>query len=247
LISVGDGMSTPLAYEILGSNHLSLLSHIENERKYRKADFALVRFREDLQRLDWRYQDYREANRNYKRTQRNRRRAKDLDHCQKKLVNKSMAFHQQAYVVIASLGSLLNQLKDEKASQFPWQEVTDLLDVLESRHFKDNEGRLDDLYVVRNAAWYRSKYVDHPQQHQPHCWLTHYELEDDQEYIIFYNPIPGEEFEMLPIPEASMNPKSELYRLPLGVEQWFTAPDVMATHEAIQRIVLHILSLHPGA
>ena len=48
-------------YEVVVPNRHAWLEGIQNELKRAKAAWALIRFQEDLQRLDWRLRDYGEA------------------------------------------------------------------------------------------------------------------------------------------------------------------------------------------
>jgi hypothetical protein len=235
----------------LWNKQAELLVAIDHELKQKKAFYALVRFCEDLQRLTWRYSDYRgEGARNYKRAQRNKRKMKDLDECQKKMVDKSMAFHQQAYVIVGSLGALLNQLKDVRASPYTSGEgaasTTAILTELETRHFHHDETLLTDLGHVKNSAWFRSKYVDHPQQHQPHCWLTYFNFDVSREYIIFYNPIASEPFEMPPVEDIPLHRMIDTddpqFSVRVGHARWFVAPDPQATYKSLERVSRHAIN-----
>ena len=140
----------------LWNERQTLLSPIENELKQLKAFYALVRFCEDLQRLTWRYNQYADIARTHRRWRLNRNRNNSLDLRQKQLVDKAMAFHQQVYVVVSSLGALLNQFKDIAVPAYTSGDAVasteSLLSELQQRHFQEHAELQLDLDRIGNAT-----------------------------------------------------------------------------------------------
>jgi len=87
-------------------------------------------------------------------------------------VDKTEAFHQQVYATISAFIMLLSHIADQKfLSQMPVDSLTKFL-----RHISDKSYESivkDQAALLIKSADFRSKFIDHPQQHALHDWITY--------------------------------------------------------------------------
>lgn len=91
---------------------------------------------------------------------------------QLEFVDKTEAFHQQVYAVVSAFIMLLSHVGDQKfLSQMPIDSLTKFL-----RHISDKSYESiikDQAALLLKSADFRSKFIDHPQQHALHDWMTY--------------------------------------------------------------------------
>jgi hypothetical protein len=230
------------AVEALDKNWDSLLSRVEDPEQRHRSAYALHRLRESLVRLKLRYDEFKKAIQDY-RIATNVSFAKSaLPERQLVLVDKVDAFHQQSYATLAVLCLVLNHLRARGEQQYTIRTISGFLDNLEERNFRYKSARLDDLNIVRRSADYRSKYVDHPESSQLHDWYTvNY---NGRIYVVFFIPESLEKGERLPMTDIDDDPESPTFRPCISAEDYYVAPSVDKTYDALQRVVIHALRIH---
>jgi hypothetical protein len=101
----------------------------------------------------------------------------------------------------------------------------------------------DDVTILRQSTLYRAEYIDHPQQRQPHTWATYDYF--GKEYLLYYGPFdkPRDPATIPDWEESSQDPEHPKFRPPLDVPDWYIAPRVDKTYDALQRVVIAALKL----
>lgn len=142
--------------------------------KKEKAEMACRAFTEYVERLGNRYKEVLQIE-TLKTSADPEEMAKHeitLTDLQLEFVDKTEAFHQQVYATISAFIMLLSHIADQKfLSQMPIDSLTKFL-----RHISDRSYESivkDQAALLIKSADFRSKFIDHPQQHALHDWMTY--------------------------------------------------------------------------
>src|SRR5689334_18548500 len=109
----------------------------------------------------------------------------ELPERQLRFVDKMEAFHQHIYATLAVLALVLNQRRAKDGEQaYPVGSISRFLAALKERDFRYKDRFLDHVSVLERSADFRSKYVDHPERHQLHDWMTY--RPDRYTYVIYF-------------------------------------------------------------
>lgn len=149
-------------------------------------------------------------------------------------IDKTEAFHQQVYATVSAFIMLLSHATDKKfTAQMPIDSVTKFL-----RHMSDKS--YDSLVKDHSAALiksvdFRSKFIDHPQQHALHDWMTisyikgtcivYFLKKDDK---VYFRP--------------HADPYASDFRPPFDCDSFYVSPKHSETFEAVKIFTIQILS-----
>lgn len=150
-----------------------LVARFADDKK-EKAEMACRAFTEYVERLGNRHNELRQIE-EFKTNADPDEMAKHeitLTDLQLGFVDKTEAFHQQVYATISAFIMLLSHVAGQKfLSQMPIDSLTKFL-----RHISDKSYESivkDQATLLIKSADFRSKFIDHPQQHALHDWLTY--------------------------------------------------------------------------
>jgi hypothetical protein len=222
-------MTTPV--QALDRNWDRLLSGFEGEERNRVAD-ALRRLRDNLVRLEWRYQECRSASTLPYQPAAPGYTGPSVNTLQLRFVDKVEAFHQHVYATLAVLALVLNHLGKRATKQpYPVGSISKFLSALRERDFRYKERYLGHVAVLEKSADFRSKYVDHPERHQLHDWMTYRFM--DTAYVIYFI----KHGHVVRWAGASPDPLSPDFRPPVDCgEDFYVSPNIELTCEAMRRV-----------
>lgn len=158
--------------EVIRDKSLILIADFNPERK-EKAIRAYQRYNENLLRLEKRYNEYiqvekKKAMVDLEELERQNRTLEDL---QLEFVDKTEAFHQHVYATISTFILLLSHVAGHKyKGQLPISSVTRFLEyICETNQDEYIHAQAE---VLKTSIKFRAKFIDHPQQHALHDWMT---------------------------------------------------------------------------
>jgi hypothetical protein len=168
-----------------------------------------------------------------------------LAELQLRLVDKVEAFHQHVYATLAVLALVLNHLRTGSDQSYPIGSISAFLQALKERKFRYQAQHLDRVVVLERSIDFRSKYVDHPEKHQLHDWMTYGYR--GKSHIIFFMPKGAEVAWLGPEGDTvNLDPFSPRFRPPVNCgDDFYVAPDVDIVFEAVQTIVAAALGTRP--
>jgi len=216
----------------------TLLAGLEGRERQRGGE-VLRRLSENLTRLTWRLDECKVVGAALPIAPDPSYSGPPLTELQLRFVDKVEAFHQHVYATLAVLALALNHRKEPRAKQpYPIGSISKFLDALKERDFRYKDRLLDQVTVLEKSADFRSKYVDHPEQHQLHDWMTMVYLGN---YRVIYFIKRDDTVVYRP---GSSDPDSPDFRPPLGgVEEFYVSPDLDRTYDAVQRVIMGALRL----
>lgn len=237
LIWVGRDMPTlfevwNLMYEYAHIKHIkssiqsaSLLIDEEfSEQAKSKCCLVFNLFIESLESLHWRYKSVLDAESAFNST--NEDTTESYTGYQLTLVRQTEAFHQHVYAVLGRFAMLLNHIAPKEfKTALPTRSISKMLDYLESK--VEAEGDLN-FNLIRNSLEFRSKFVDHPQQHKAHDWMT-YRIPTSPVAIIYY--VPGSNTRAMS--KGALDPHDESFQPPLNCDSFYVAPPIEKVYGAI--------------
>jgi hypothetical protein len=227
------------AAETIQTNWDRLLSPLEGDQRSRKGE-ALRRLRENLIRLKWRYDECRSASAlptapptpNYS--------GPNLDELQLRFVDKVEAFHQHIYATLAVLALVLNHSRTKESTQtYPVGSISKFLMALKDRNFRYKDRYLVQVGILERSADFRSKYIDHPERHQLHDWMTYKYV--DRVHVIYFI----KRSQTVSWLGGNPDPSSPDFRPPVGCgDDFYVSPDTERTYDAMQRVAIAALRLN---
>lgn len=218
-----------------------LLQGLE-EKKREEIGLSLHLIKENCERLAFREDEYRFALDRMKKFVQGVDNTHEL---QLRLVDKIEALHQQIYVTLASLIKVVSYLGiNGKKESIPIDSVRKFLLHLKERTFRYQSPVHVCIDELLKSEDYRAKFVDHPQQHKMHNWMTYIFVRNgiDKCAIIYYP-----KYGSIPVyaPGPITDPYDPRYKPPLGgVKAYFISPDVDQTINAIFLLINETLSLN---
>ncbi|MES2762034.1 MAG: hypothetical protein V4677_07505 [Bacteroidota bacterium] len=158
--------------EVIRDKSLILLTDFSPERR-EKAIRAYQRYNENLLRLEKRFNEYiqietKKAMVDLEELEKQNRTLEDL---QLEFVDKTEAFHQHVYATISTFILLLSHVAGHKyKGQLPISGVTKFLKYIS----ETNQDEYIDVQAdaLKTSIDFRAKFIDHPQQHALHDWMT---------------------------------------------------------------------------
>lgn len=216
-------------------NREALLSGFEEERRARVEE-VLRRLLENLVRLHWRYEECQQA----VATIPPGYSGPKLPEFQLRFVDKTEALHQHVYATLAVLALVLNHRREGDSRQpYPVGSITKFLAALKERDFRYKDRLLDHVAVLERSADFRSKYVDHPEQHQLHDWMTY--CPEEKAYIIYFIRKSG----ALIYRAGPTDPFHPGFQPPVDCgDDFYVSPDPERTYSAMQKVVIAALRIN---
>lgn len=247
----------PIPIPRLEEYYQAFVSHVP-ENPAQKHFLACQRFSESMYRLENRHLELQSMeneifdlrNEDYKGNTRSR----TLNELQHDFLDKTEAFHQQVYSTISAFAMLLNHFASKDFLRgMPIGAIKQFLDFLKER-FPDYKKHIEQLELARD---FRSKMVDHIQQHQLHDWMTysyphHTSRLGADCVIIYFTPLDGTEprpfLETPPEHLKSLvyDPRSSYFRLPIGHKNYYMSPHAGNVFLAMHEIASAVLERAKG-
>lgn len=219
--------------ETIHRNSNILLKAITDDMKKNKAILALRHFTEHMDMLKNRLNEVLALETIIENIADDDIQAGKLHKAQLFLVDKVEAFHQQVYVVISALIAIHNHIGIKGIKQqHPIDSVTKFLEFARQNSYKS--ALHDQLTLLQKSVDYRAKFVDHPQQHIMHDWMT-YNFEG-QNWVIYFLPKSNNVYPIYPF-----HPSDPRFKPPVDCgSDFYVAPHPHLTYGAIQ-LTSHIL------
>lgn len=222
--------------KLIDMNWEKLLVNLD-EKKRNKVGLALHRLKESLKRLDCRYIEYYEVEKMIIFDSTGPRKI-NLSDLQLKLVDKVEAFHQQVYVVLSTLILAINYLGIRgKKEQHPINSISNFLKFVE-KIFQYKNILLEQINNLKHSIEFRAKFIDHPQQHILHNWMT-YGFQKEC-YIIYYIEKSNKVFHR----GKPYNPNESGFLPPVDCDNnFYVSPNKINTYKAVQYFVKYLLNI----
>lgn len=231
--------STKNAILLINSNWEKIVKKFGKSRRD-VIGLVLHRLRENLARMEFRYNGYSDIEKRIilVGSQKSKKsKEESLSFLQLKLVDKVEAFHQQVYSTLSVLILFLTHFRIEDLKDFPINSVKRFLEHVKKR-IKCRSTLYEQIDLLERSIDFRSKFIDHPQQHAIHDWMTYGYL--GKYYVIYfirhgrevYYREPKEPFE--PDFQPPVNCKKDFY----------VSPDKDKTYKALHYLVVHLLGLN---
>lgn len=223
--------------ENIDSSWDKLLKGLEDKKKD-EVGMTLHRFKEALAKLDYRFFDLYGIARVFDHLK-NDEMGEPLHFLQIAFVDKVEAFHQQVYSTTSTLILVLNHLgyKGKKLNN-PINSVEQFLNFVKNNELKYRSSLIDQIDVLQKSRDFRSKFIDHPQQHQLHDWMTF--RAGDGIYLIFFKRKGNEVYMINPI----KHPFDPDFKPPVNCgRDFYIAPSEEKTLKAVEVLVKHMLDL----
>lgn len=197
---------------------------------------TLHRLKESLVKLDYRYFDLGEIVRLLDQLQSDEM-GEPLHYWQIAFVDVVEAFHQQIYSTLSTLILVLNHL-GLNGKKHPINSVKKFLEFVKEKQLQYRSALADQIDILQKSRDFRSKFIDHPQQHQLHDWMTH-RTEEGEMYIIFFKRKGKEVY--APTPKHPSDPE---FKPPVNCgKDFYISPDERKTLKAIEVLIKHMLNL----
>lgn len=234
-------ISTYTVIQAIKDNWENLLVDFEEEKRNR-VGLTLNRLKENLVKVDFRFEDYKKIEQELflldKDPSSNPNYGEDLHYMQIKLVDRVEAFHQQVYSTLSVLAMVLTHLGFRINNQTPpISSIEKLLKALSDHKYKYSSVMQDQIYILEKSRSFRTKFVDHPQQHQIHDWYT-YGFKGDY-YLIFFIRTGANVY----VPVGDIDPLSSDFKPPVDHSDFYVAPDKDRTQKALHKLITDLLSL----
>lgn len=167
------------------------------------------------------------------------------------LVDKTEAFHQQIYAALSAYrGLLLTTLPRSERDRLPKDSVSKLLRYVKER---SNSSVLQNHIVhLERSVDFRARFVDHPDQHVVHDWMTFRPL--GRTVTVYFAPHFGgatpeqearlrEQLRLQSEHNGFADPWSAYFHPPLACESFYVSPRVDDTFASFEQYVLDALPL----
>lgn len=201
-----------------------------SDTKREQVGLALNHLDEALQKLNMRLDEVIYAERLLANKENSPASLEDL---QLKFVDKVEQFHRQMYSALSVLILVLNQtgIHGEKPNH-PINSVDRFLDYLLGK----NESLSISIDYLKKSISFRAKFVDHPQQHKLHDWMTY--LSDGRYYIIYFIPTADRNVYL-----RVGNPLDVEFEPPVSCSDFYVSPHFAETYGSLCNLIVYCLSL----
>lgn len=206
--------------------------------KQKKAIIAFQRFNEYLFRLENRYselKDWENILLNYDEDESFK--TIPLHDVQLIFLDKTEGFHQQLYATLSAYILLLNHVCDKNlASQIPIRNVTSFLKYVQSKW--NNDLQLNkQVEILTSSINFRSKFIDHPQQHILHDWMT---MPHGHGICIIY--FIRNENDNVYFIDWTINPYDKNFKPPVDCSEFYVSPEKNITFDALKDFSVCVLN-----
>ncbi len=215
--------------------------HIKDwsKEKIKKGINARQRFNEYFTRLVMRAEELEGIDK-YKATQsspeESERTGVTLHQLQLIFVDKTEAFHQQVYATLSAFILVLStSLPHEIINQMPITKLSKFLKLNWLSKGERTQGLVKCAEILEVSRSFRSKYIDHTQQHVVHDWMT---VSINEETVIIYFVV-GEN--PLFKSKGILDPRSPDFWPPIACEEFYVSPPYRETIESMKDFVMQIL------
>lgn len=216
-----------------------LLACVTEQRRPSLA-MRFHRLQENAARLVYRLDDFREAERQLDAEGAQGRYGEGHHYLQIRLVDRIEAFHQQVYQTISNLVMVPTFVGPEVMKRnYPIDSVQKFLTFLKENEFRYSSKTLEQIDILLRSVEFRARFVDHPQQHQLHDWMTHNNL--GKTTAIYFQPDPSGVTAVLYMPDHR-DPDDPNFRPAVDVgDNFYVAPSLQRTYDAFQAVSTALL------
>lgn len=161
------------------------------------------------------------------------RRLKDI---QLDFVDKIEAYFQQLYSTLSAFVMLLNHIaNDGFKSQMPIKGIEKFLSWISKQSYSSQlkEG----IFLLDKAREFRDIFIDHPQQHILHDWMTYSHLNGTA--IIYFIRDGNKVY----TPGNTVDPYDPNFKPPFDYKSFYVSPDYRKVHDSMKYFVNSILEL----
>jgi len=216
----------------------NLLQKMKSKDDTKKAAY-LHRFKESLIKLNGRYVELKSIQKQFDELKREEM-GEELHYLQIAFVDKIEAFHQAVYTTISALIMVIKQFKSNQntKNQIPIKSVKKFLTYISTSQAKYQSVLIDQINILEKSRDFRAKFIDHPQQHLLHDWMTFNFL--GKVYLIFFKASGQEIYAINP----DIHPMSPRFKPPVNCgKNFYIAPNEDECFDAIQILLEHLLNL----
>ncbi len=211
-----------------------------NPNSRNRAGLALLRLKENLQRLEKRHDEYLTIEQIFSNNLDELDPGITLEKLQLDFVDKVEAFHQQVYSTISVLVMVLNYIGIEDVKdKHPHRSMQKFLAFLKkSPKFKTEFHKWIDILL--ESVRFRADFIDHPQGRPAYDWMT--SQYDGEVFVIYYELAES----LIPYNSADTpwanHPRHPDFRPPINSTKFFVSPDRIITYHAMKVLVRVLLS-----
>lgn len=201
-----------------------------------KAHLAVNNFKESLIRLEIRLKELLKIEKEicFFSQKKNKR---GLDKVQMAYLDKIEAFHQHVYSTISSFINVLNLISNHSFKRnLPISGVQEFLEFIIKKDIHPIVLELTD--TIKKSTEFRAKFVDHPQQHKSHTWMTY--APNDVACIIYYIPGSAGPNHTTNTP---LDPYDPNFQCVMPYESFYVSPNNRETYGNLCTFV-HFMLLH---
>ena len=222
---------------LIEKNWETLLKGLKGKRRD-KVGLALHWLRENFIKLYYNYRDIEAVEKSLFKLPEEKM-GEELHFLQILFVDRIEGFHQQVYATLSTLIAVLNHtgIKGIDSKDHPINSVKGFLEYL-SKKFPYRGGLKDQITILEKSRDYRSKFIDHLQQHILHEWMT---FGYNGEYYVIYFRSKGDEVYSI---RGDIDPMSPDFRPPVNCgDDFYISPDKKKTYKALVGLTKTLLGL----
>lgn len=213
-------------------NRLIVSSEPEKQEKWIRA---YQKYNEYLLRLENRYRELLKIEKSKELLDPDElhKQTRTLEELQLEFVDKTEAFHQQVYATISAFILLLSHVAGHKyKGQLPISGVTKFLKYIALNNQDEKFNRY--IKFLKDSINFRAKYIDHPQQHVLHDWMTY---SYGTGTCIIYFVRKGDDV----YAPGSLDPFSSDFKPPVGHESFYVSPPHEVVYICLQKFTKMVL------
>lgn len=195
-----------------------------------KAWLAFQRSNEYLLRLKRRYNELLKIEREIVNSELGKT-LRSLNDMQLDFVDKTEGFHQHVYSCVSAFIMLLNHIaKKDFKTQIPINSVEEFLRFLGRKSY--SSVIKDQVHYLEKSVDFRNKFIDHPQQHALHDWMTY---TYPGGCVVIYFIRRGNEVYYRGL---QINPYSPDFEPPVNYKSFYISPPHVKVYDAVKRLVV---------
>ncbi|MBP9815653.1 hypothetical protein KBD09_00240 [Candidatus Woesebacteria bacterium] len=215
------------------------LTKESSKAKKDKVELSFHRLKEALVKLDYRFFELYQAEEIFDQLDESEM-GEPLHYLQIYYVDKVEAFHQQIYATISTLILVLNHVGIENDFvQHPIHSVKKFLEFIgDHKSFRYRSTIQNQKSLLESSVDFRSKFIDHPQQHLLHDWATF--RANDEAFLIFFIRKGNEVYFIDP----TIHPSDAEFKPPINCgKDYYIPPSPLDTLKACLSLVKHLLDI----